>query len=369
MRPDLTLCLTLLALAAAGCRPSPQPPASDSTVVVLPDSAAVSDTGVTDTLEWPANYVPDTTQMTDADIEMLTRAAAARPRLRAAPSASGMAFGMSGYKPTSKWCEARTTINATNMTISPGSLRAALDAAVRCGFRFQASFPRASMTTNGQWNGPFSLTKAKQLVDAFAAVLPPALAQSYFDTGAFLGFYTLDDMGCAHCWGGSVITQQTTAELLKYAQQKLGAVPLCLRVHPEWMLRNGATKATWLMPDGTNAVDCNISQFYVVFSSQKPYPTQQQWYARQATAQATLGVPAQMFTVAWGGCHKAGLGDGCPADEMKRLGMIANAQPKNCANLGWNWRDEFATEPHLSVVKALAADAATRPKRSCWREL
>lgn len=363
MRPRFAL-LALIALAAAvGCRPTPQPPASgDSTAVV------VSDTGITDSLAWPTDDVshePDS--ITQADVDALTAEVAVlrASGRRATANPSGLAFGMHGYL-TTEWCKSGTAINSTAMTIEPKYLRAILDAAVACHFRFQAFYARKLETTNGVWNGPYSPTKNRQLTDAYAAALPPTLAKSYVDKGAFLGYVVLDDMGSPTSWGGVSISQQTTAEALKYAQAKLGTVPIGLRVHPEWMLRNGATRATWAMPDGSSSVDYPISMYYTIFSTQKPYPSQAQWYANQVKAQTTLGIPAQMFTVSFGGCHKGSVSDGCPADEMKRMGLIANAQPNNCANLGWNWRSEFAKEPHLSVVRALAADAASRPTRQCW---
>lgn len=361
----------LLLFLVLACTPRAKaPPSADS--VLVDTTTAPTDTAETpDSLVWPKDYQPDTAQLRPADLQALRTIADLPVQLasytdhRVAPITTGLPFGMSGYKPLDKLCAASTVINGTDVATDPGFVAASLAAADKCGFHYAITFSRRLMTTNGVWNGPFSLTKAKQLVDRYATALPAAKYQDYTRRGVLLFFYTLDDMGCPQCWGGTAITQQTTAEFTKYAQAKLGALaPIFLRVHPEWMLRNGATRATWAMPDGRSSVDVVRSQWYKIFQTYRPYPTQQQWYANQAKAQATLGVPFHSYTVTYGGCYRAA-DVGCSAADIQKLGLIANATPGNCANIGWNWRDEFAGGDYLKAIKVVAADAASRPTVLC----
>lgn len=362
----------LLLLALVACTPAPKPPVSggNGTVDTTRLDTTVVDTGVADSVVWPKDYTPDTTELKSSDLRSMTAglvASYAVYSIASMPTFTGLMFGMSGYKPTSRWCASTSVLNGSNMTIDPGTLASALAVADKCGYHFAPAMARKLMTTNGVWNGPYSLSKFKQAVDKYYAALAPEKWRYYVERGVVPYLYTMDDMGCTQCWGGTAISQQTTAEAMKYAKAKFAAVgvPIALRVHPQWMLRNGMTRASWAMPNGASSVDLNISQYYEIFSSQKPFPTQEGWYQAQRVAQAALGIPKQSFTVAYGGCWKAATGDGCPADKLKRFGLAANATAGNCANIGWNWRPEFDRDPWLSAIKAIAADASGRTTVTC----
>jgi hypothetical protein len=373
MRSYRTLLLLALALAChkrpGGGGQAADTVAIDSTAVrpdSISDTVAIITTDTTDlpdSLIWPSDYHGhQAAALTSADVQALTQAAKGARRRLMAPARSGLPFGFSGYKPTSRWCSG--FLNASNMTIAPQYLRSTLRAAEQCGYRFAPAIMRAMMTTNGQWNGPFSPTKAKAAGKAYSDALTEAEWARYAPIIPYI--YGMDDMGCAPCWGGQTVSQQTIADVYAYLQTLTMAkyVPIALRVHPQWMLRNGMTKASWSMPDGSPRVDRTISQWYGIFQSYRPYPTQTQWYDWQRAAGANANVPAQSYTVAYGGCYKAADANGCPADKIQQYGAVANAYPGNCENIGWNYRGEFDREPWLSVIRGLAQDAANRSRPS-----
>lgn len=210
------LCLGLaLAVGLTACRERAEPPVADTTNAA--DSVAA----------------PEDTLLVDdpSDLEEITDSVTfPREQSRAAGGLSGLAFGFSGW-PRDNWC--RNTFTGTFVAAPPNTVVNTVKRARECNFRVVLIWPRRMMTTNGQSDGAFSPEKMKQLADQYARLNAQVLP--YVQSGHFIGYMPLDDMGCKRCWGGKGITQAQAEEGYKYAKQRLGAIPLGIRVIPAWI--------------------------------------------------------------------------------------------------------------------------------------
>jgi len=198
-----------LLVVALGCREKAEKPAEEAAVVVV-DSTADEPMDVQEITD---TFLPET-----------------GPRPRAASALSGLAFGLSAWS-REDWC--RGTFTGTFTASPPNYLVNTLKRSRECSVRVVIIWPRRLMTSNGQNDGRFSVTKARGLVDQFAKTLSEQ--KTYVQAGTFIGHMPLDDVACMRCWGGQGISQAEAEGLYSYAKQKLPGVPLGIRAQPRWV--------------------------------------------------------------------------------------------------------------------------------------
>jgi hypothetical protein len=259
---------------------------------------------------------------------------------------TGLAAGLSQW-PTDRLCAGPTS--ATVLTLEPAGLLDRVRAAARCAVRLVIVPPRRFLTTNGLTEGPFSVDSAKHLIDRYAAVLPPDTLRKYGRT--ILGLNLGDDYGCASCWGGKTVTQVQVAAWAAYARTRLPALPLGVRVTPDWV------------------------QAYPALAPLIDYAWAQ-YHTRKGDAQA-------FFDSAAAGAARVGLGivmginaedcagtgtPPCTADELVKYGTIAVTHPASCAFLSWRYVEATweSTEVRAAWDRLLAA-ARGRAGRECRR--
>lgn len=316
----LLVMLLLAILFASGCRPKPAPVVErpdtvqvDSTAPVAePTDSAVSDSASDD------STAADTTCMGGCGPEVtakdtLSQVPAGRRR---AITPANLPVGLSHW-PLDKFCNGPLT--GTVVTVTPDAAPGVLHRAADCGVRVMLAPPRRYMTTNGENNGHFSLSRAKEQVDRLARRLPPSESDRY--PKAFGGWWMIDEPKCANCWGGRSITPSDLSNYLAYARQKLGH-PIIARENPQNL------RGTY--PGAVKSIDAG----WVVWTMRRSLG-QRAYYDLHASIARDLGIKvALVFNAA--DCS-GNLTSPCSASQIAQYSQVAATHAANCFDVSWQW--------------------------------
>ena len=145
----------------------------------------------------------------------------------AAGSLAGLAVGASAWD-REDWCQG--TFTGTFAAGAPGYIAEVLSRAKECNIRVVVVWPRRMQTVNGENDGKFSVSASNRLGRPVcpAACQPQALC----DSGHFVGFLPLDDMGCPLLGRRPDPARRTSRRRISMQRAKLPGIPLGIRVIP-----------------------------------------------------------------------------------------------------------------------------------------
>jgi hypothetical protein len=258
----------------------------------------------------------------------------------------GLAAGLSAW-PAERYCDGPAS--GTVQPLEPRELVGRLQLAAKCGVRLVIVPPRRLLTTNGRTAGLFSVDSARRLMERYAAAAPADTISKYrpWIVGLNLG----DDYACAKCWGGQPITQLQVTAWAGHARRVLPAVPLGVRVTPDWVARYPA-----LAP----LLDYAWAQYQARKGDAAKY-----WDGAAADA-ARLGLRLVMG-INVEDCGGPGTA-ACSAAELLRLGTMAVGHPASCAFLSWRYDEgTWANVEVRAVWEGLVAVARGRGVGECGR--
>lgn len=382
---------TLLLLALAACQaPKPAQTPADTTTVTVDSSTA--DTVAADSLGFPDGILEPPGQLLRADapprvptvrgdtavlVDTLARPDSAwvrdstgwrlYGRTRSSlitttttvrdsmvpfppPPVRTLAFGMSQMPDE---VLGAGMFNATMGGLAPRYLLAELQQASAKGAHWVVVTPRVLLTTNGKIDGLFSQAKANALPDAYLAAVPADSLRKYVADGTLIGMNMGDDYGCLACWGGKGITQAQIDQMGRAFRAKMPYMPLGVRVPPYWLQRDRTIRwSDWL--------DYAWAQYRPVFKPQ-PYTA---WYDGQIAAAQSIGIKLAGGVNVYN-CRLTEHAPCAASDEVAWLSdLIADGDV--CAVVSWKY-DAFDVKAHKATWTQLAAQAATKPWRSCKR--
>lgn len=283
----------------------------------------------------------DTTQGLDSARVVDSVRTIQKPVLRA-----GLAAGLSQW-PEDLYCSGPSS--AAMQPLAPGAVLGRLELAAHCGMRLVIVPPRKFLTTNGENRGPFSLDNAKQMMDRYAAELPPDTLRKYQDV--ILGFNLADDYGCSECWGGRAIKQEQIAEWADYARTALPGVALGVRQEAFWVAR-------W------PALAPKLDYTWAMYESRRGDP--KAYYDKSAAEAKQLGLKVVMGVNVE---HCGGPSTPpCTAAELERFGTVAVTHPESCGFINWRYEAARWEDPAVrSAWEGLFALARTRAAVGCER--
>ncbi len=328
--------LLLLGLASPGAS---QAPNTSAWTLALSDFTIYGHTTYTPKLVLLPRIVYDTARGVDSARVVDSVRAAARNH-------AGFAAGLVRW-PADFYCGGPTS--AAMQPLEPRALLGRVQLAARCGVRLVIVPPRRLLTTNRQTVGPFSVDRAKRLMDRYAEVLPADTLRKYRAT--ILGLNLGDDYNCAHCWGGTVIRQAQIAEWAAYARAKLPGLPLGVRKTPDWVAAHPA-----LAP----LLDYAWAQYLTRNGDPQTYFDKAATDAKGLGLRVVMGVNVE-------DCYGVGT-SACSAADLVRFGTIAVRHPGSCAFL--SWRYDEATWQRAEIREAwegLMAAARERGAEECRR--
>lgn len=283
----------------------------------------------------------DTTPRLDSARVVDSVRAVQKPALRA-----GLAAGLSQW-PEDLYCSGPSS--AAMQPLAPGAVVGRLELAAHCGMRLIIVPPRKFLTTNGENRGPFSVEYAKQLMDRYAAELPPDTLRKYRDV--ILGFNLADDYGCSECWGGHAITQQQIAEWADYARTALPGVALGIRQEAFWVAR-------W--PALAPKLDYTWAMYESRRGDARAYFDKAAAAAQQYGLKVVMGLNVE---------HCGGPSTPpCTAQELEQYGKVAIMHPSSCGFINWRFEPERWDDPAVrGAWEDLFALARTRAAMGCGR--
>jgi hypothetical protein len=263
-----------------------------------------------------------------------------------AAKVTGFTAGLSSW-PADFYCGGVTT--GAMQTLDPKALLSRIQLAARCGVRLVIVPPRRMLTSSGLANGTFSVDSAKRLTDRYAAVLTPAVLDAYRST--IVGLNLGDDYTCASCWGGKAITQAQVAAWAAYTRTRLPALPLGVRVTPDWVAAYSG-----LAP----LLDYTWAQYHTGKGDARTY------YDKAAAIAGRLGLRLVMGLNVED-CYGVGTA-ACSAADLVKFGGLAVNHPASCAFI--NWRYDEGTWQQADVREAweeLLGMARARAGQECRR--
>jgi hypothetical protein len=361
--------LGIILLTAVSCKPKPQPPAGDSTAVVLPDT--MDSVGTDSMLLDPNGPVADVgdLELTADDTALTAEDSAYIAHRKSVRSATrfGLPTGASQYPPDS-WCG--QGINATTFNAAPSVVAAIIRKANDCGVSGVVVPPRRLFTSNGQSQGPFVQAKYEAMIRDYAAVLTPAFVAQYGPTGTktLLAFQIFDDHKCPFCWGapGVTIPSSTVAELARYTKQKLpSALPRGLRIEPSLLMDYRGwnegdvdyTNDQWTMkkrPPRYTPVNGSVTQ-------------QKAWYRYQdSLGRVVLKTKWHMRQVSLGDIYPPDGPQITPTQLRDFYTTALTYEPSaNCGNVSWMWENFFSQNTYKAVWFDLISMARTISFKPC----
>jgi hypothetical protein len=266
----------------------------------------------------------------------------------AASGRGGFAAGLSTW-PTEAYCAG--PMSATMQQVDPRLLLSRLQLAARCNVRLILVPPRRMLTTDGRPKGEFSVERAKQFTDRYAAVLPADTVRKY--RAIILGLNLADDYTCLHCWGGRAITQEEIAEWAAYTRARLPGIPLGVRTTADWV-----EKYAPLAPE----LDYTWGQYATRKGDAKTY------FDRAATIAQRLGLRVVMG-INVENCYAPGTSTPCAAADLVRFGGMAVRHPESCAFVSWRYEPETWARPDVRAAwDELLSAANDRAAADCRRE-
>lgn len=269
---------------------------------------------------------------------LLVTPAAAQAQGGTGVSAKDFAIGLSGWPPES-FCDG--PLSAAMQQVPPKEVRQRVRRAAECGVRLVLIPPRRMITVNNRPDGPFSIDRARELMDRYAEELPSDFVEKY--KGAILGFNLADDYGCKRCWGGEPITQSQIAEWAAYARTKLPDVPLGVRVVPDWVEKD---------PELAPLLDYAWAQYHTGKGDAKSY------FDRAAKTAEKLGLRVVMG-VNVHDCYGVGT-DPCSPEDLIRYGRMALSHPASCAFINWKYDERAWLQADMRKVWDELADMAKK---------
>lgn len=252
----------------------------------------------------------------------------------------GLALGLSGWD-LDQWSAGPMT--GTNLTSTPKYLPTVTRLASETQIRFAPVVPRRLMTVNGETRGRWSLEKSKAAINQYVPILPTLLESQR--TGHFMYLIILDDMDCADCWGGAVITPEQAEQIYAYAKQKLPGLTFGIRVIPEYVTRR---------PSLSKYVDVAVAQYLLKRGNVTAF------YDRAKADAASLPYPMRLAEgINFSDFPKVGERT-ATADELRTYLGIAIDRPENCFANSWYASTDWKSDGRDAVWDTLAAKARAR---------
>jgi hypothetical protein len=342
----LLMALFLFAGALTGCRPAPQPPASEAN-----DSLPPSDS-LPPAFEAQAGDTADLVLGMGTESGEIDTLALPEPdaRRRAIPRA-GVALSLFNW-PDHLW--GAGPISGPVTTAQPQYVAALLRSWRGHGARGWIVVPRSLLTETGRVPGRFSVTRAKRVAELYRAKLSASEYAGYVQDGTLSGFVIMDDVRCLHCWGNRKVSGAEVAPMAQEFRRLLPAVPIFVRVTPDWHLEYGGWGA---------AKPGSWAQYNKIRGPLVGYFREHVEGARRFGSKIILGVNVN-------DCYRANVDTPCTADELRTfygeaLTHMQGTGPA-CALSGWKWTSEdWSSAARREAYAEIVRRARALPLRDC----